>query len=290
VCALYLATGVASVILLKHLVASELAPVAPSIAVPWLPTGVGAAAILLFGWRIAPAIFVGSAVLWAGVQGGGYTAVFIDAVGEMLGLVAAAAMLRAWGYRLTLERYRDALLLIAALVLGRVVSVAMDAAATFAAAATVTDPGQLAVLAASGVTRHGDHFTIGPELWVFLGRWWANAVAGGMLVVPLLSLRSPARATRVRGTRFELICLVAVMAAGFAVAYLLPPQALRSVLLLGALVPIVWAAARFGTGSASVVTLLVAAGATVGFGFQLGAFAGDAARTCVVSLRGRRHL
>lgn len=278
VAAIYLAVGAVCILLLDRLVPSELAPVAPSIALPWLPTGFAAAAILVYGPRIAPAVFVGCAVLWATVQGGGLAPAVIDALGEMLSLVIAAALLRSWGYRLTLERYRDVLLLFLALGLGRLLSVALDAAAGVVAAYTVSDPGQLAVLAAAGVTRHGSGFSIEPALWNFLARWWANAVAGGMLVVPLLTLLSPARAVRVRGTPLELVCLVLVLAAGFGVAYVLPPQALRSVLLLGALLPIVWAAARFGTSSASVVTLVVASGATVGFGFQLGAFAGVGVR------------
>ena len=55
--------------LLHHAVGPDLAPLAPTLGVPWLPVGIAVAGLLLFGPRASPGVFLGSCLTWGVLQG-----------------------------------------------------------------------------------------------------------------------------------------------------------------------------------------------------------------------------
>ena len=269
----YVATGWLGVLLLQQMSSGTEPGASAALAIPWLPAGIGVAGLLHYGRRTWPVVFVGSVVVWSVIQGSDLPLTAVESVGEALSIVLVVSLLRAWGFRPALDRYQDSLLLLAALAVGRTVSSAIDALAVTAAAWMATTPRLIVGLRDAGVVRSGASLIISPELLRFAARWWANTVAGGVLVVPLLALRGALPHLRRPHDRFELALLVAAVLLWLVAALVLPAGSLRPGLLLAGLVLVVWAASRFGVGIAAAVALAVALCAAVGFGLQLGTFA-----------------
>ncbi len=273
-CAGYALAGAVGVWLLHHILRPDIAGVAPTLGVPWLAVGVGVAGLMLFGTRAWPGVFAGSYITWGVIQHDLWSAVLIDAAGESMSIVLIVWLFRAWDYRPSLDRYQDALILVAAVALGRVVSSGVDILASIAAVWLDTRPNAAVVQAAAGVGRSGDLLVVHPALFTFALRWWANSTVGVVLVVPLLAFLVPADERRRPATRHELGAWALAVCGWLAAALTLPGFAPRFALLAGALVLVVWAALRFGVAVASVGTLMFSMCAAVGFGLQLGTFAG----------------
>ncbi len=275
-CAGYALAGAVGVWLLHHILGPDvgMATIAPTLGVPWLAVGAGVAGLMLFGTRAWPGVFAGSCITWGVIQHDVWGVVLIDAAGETASIVLIVWLFRIWGYRPSLERYQDALILVAAVAVGRVVSSGMDILASIAAVWLDTRPDAGVLQAAVGVGRSGDLLVVHPALFGFVLRWWANSTVGVVLVVPLLAfLVAPAERRR-PATRRELGAWALAVCGWLAAALTLPGFAPRFALLAGALVLVVWAALRFGVAVASVGTLVFSMCAAVGFGLQLGTFAG----------------
>ncbi len=260
--------------LLHHILRPDIAGVAPTLGVPWLAVGIGVAGLLLFGTRAWPGVFAGSCITWGVIQHDPWSAALIDAAGESLSIVLIVWLFRVWDYRPSLERYQDALILVAAVALGRVLSSVVDMLVSITAVWLDTRPNAGAVLAAAGVGRSADFLVVHPALFAFALRWWANSTVGVVLVVPLLAFLTPAGERRERTTRREFGAWVLALSGWLVAAVTLPGFAPRFALLGGALVLVVWAARHFGVAVASVGTLVFSMAAAVGFGLQLGTFAG----------------
>ncbi len=268
----YTATGAIGLLLLHHVVERGLT-VAPSVALPWLPVGVGVASLLYLGRQAWPGVFLASCVVWGVIQGDSWAPTLIDAVGETLSIVLIVTLLRSWGFRSSFDRMRDPLLLLAAVAIGRLLSSGLDLAADIVAAWLTSDPDKLAALRAAGVEWQGHTLRISAGALAYSARWFANAMTGCMLVVPLLALvtSSPRRQPP---DRVRLLLLGAAVVLWLLCAMALPAAVLRPAILLGGLLLVVWAAARFGVGIAAAVTLVLTTACTVGFGLQLGTFEG----------------
>jgi PAS domain S-box-containing protein len=272
--ALYTGSGWIGILLLRRLMDPTIVAVAPSVALPWLPVGFGVAGLLHYGRGAWPGIFLGSLALWGGIQGDPWQSVVPDAIGETLSIVAIVAMLRSWGFRLALDRYQDSLLLLGALAVGRLIAVGVDAinaplmALLFQASGT--DP---ALLQAFGVTQTGSTLVIHLDVFAFIGRWWANSVAGGVLVVPLLALLTADPAFR-RRWAVGLPVLTAAVAAWIVIALGVSVDAWRPALLGVALSIVALAATSFGVGVASSTTLVLAMASATGYALRLGMFSG----------------
>ncbi len=269
----YVATGWVGVMLLRQLMDATIVAVAPAVAMPWLPVGCGVAGLLHFGRRAWPGVFLGSLVVWGLIQGDPWLSVLPDAIGETLSIVAIVTMLRAWGYRTTLDRYKDSLLLLGALAIGRLIAVGVDAVnvplVLLLTGASTFDP----AVQAFGITRTGSSLVINLDVLTFIGRWWANSVAGGVLAVPLLALASSdadARRRWIMGSPG----LLAIVAIWIAFAFNVSQDAWRPALLAIALLMVAVAATSFGVGIASATTLVLAIASATGFALHLGAFAG----------------
>ena len=260
--------------LLHYIVSPDIAGVAPTIGVPWLPVGIGVAGLMLFGIRAWPGIFVGSCLTWGLIQHDPWSAVLIDAAGESMSIVLIVWLLRVWEYRPTLNRYQDALILIAAVAVGRIVSSGINVLDSIASVWLDTRPNAAVVQAAAGVGRHGGFLVVNPALLALAARWWANSTVGAVLVVPLLAFLTPADDRRRTGTRMELGLWVITASVWLVISLSPSGSSLRLPLLAAALAVVVWGALRFGVAVASVGTLIFSMTATIGFGLQLGAFAG----------------
>jgi PAS domain S-box-containing protein len=280
----YTVAGAAGVLYLKRVLVPILAGTAPSVGVPWLAVGIGVAGLMRYGQRAWPGVFVGSLITWGVVQGDPWIAVLVDGAGETLSIVLIVNLLQSWHYRPSLERYQDALILIAAASVGRLLSSLIDGGDAFAAVWWDTRPAAELVMQAIGVERHGDMMVVKPALLNFLLRWWANSTAGVLLVVPLLTVFTEKESQ----PRWGAESLAWFLATGgwMVAAVWWPGLAPRLLLLAVALTLVVWAALRFGVARASVGTLLFSMTAAVAFGAQMGAFAGFAGREALVAVWG----
>ena len=271
----YFVSGAVSVFWLHQLTSYSAATASTALAIPWLAPGFAAAGLYYFGTRAWPAVFLGSLAVWAGVQGSPFALTLVESLGEALSIVVSVRLLDRWGFRPTLERYIDSLYLLAALAVGRLITAGIDVASVLLAASFTPAYLSEAGLRAAGVVRSGETLTITFGIVRFGARWWANTFAGGVLVMPLLALLAPAQRPR---ARLEPLALWLLVALWLGAAVLLPPDSLRTLLLIAALLLVVWAAERFGAGVAGAVTLVLVMSASAGFGLQVGAFAGGASR------------
>ena len=154
----------ASVSLRLALVHGQVTPI-------WPPTGIALVAILVLGRRVWPAIFLAALAVNLPIGPSTLGAASI-AAGNTLAPLAAAALLKRAGFRIELDRLRDAAALI---VLG---ALAMTISATVGTS----------VLLLSGAAP-GDSFL---PTWAV---WWTGDAMGVLLVAPfLLSLLPKARA------------------------------------------------------------------------------------------------
>lgn len=196
----------------------------------WPPTGIALVAILVFGRRVWPAVFVGALAVNLPIGPTPLGAAFI-AAGNTLAPLSAAALLKRAGFRIALDRLRDAAAII---VLGALV--AMTISATVGTSVLVLW-GALPL----------DSF------WSTWAVWWTGDAMGVLLVAPfILSLlptaRAPAPTLR---TAAELVALLLVIGV---VTFLLFQNGLRLEYLVFPLIML--AALRFRLRGAAPAALI----------------------------------
>lgn len=226
----------------------SLASMNPSISAVWPPTGIALAALILWGYRMWPAVVVGAflANSWTGVPVYGVAMIAAGNAGEAL--VGAYLLRRVADFRPSLERVRD---VIALTLLAGVISTTVSATAGVA--------GLLA----------GDRLAV-DGLWVAWRTWWLGDLAGDLVVAPIIMVAVthwPYR--RAPGRVFEAVAALATVAgAAFGAFY---PDVARSYVVFP---PLIWAALRFwqpGVVASSAVIAAIAVPLTVA---DHGAFAG----------------
>jgi signal transduction histidine kinase len=129
----------------------------------WPPTGIALVAILVLGRSVWPAIFVGALAVNLPIGPSPLGAVFI-ASGNTLAPLVAAELLRRVGFRLELDRLRDAAAIIG---LGALVSMSISASVG------------TSVLVLSGAVSPSD-------FWPTWAVWWTGDAMGVLLVAPFL--------------------------------------------------------------------------------------------------------
>jgi PAS domain S-box-containing protein len=213
--------------------AFALAFVHTSIAPVWPPSGIALAAVLRFGKRAAPGVFLG-ALLFNALTPVPLQVSAALAVGNTLEAVAGAWLLRRAGFHPATERVRDVLALAGLAALG--------ATAISASVGVVS-------LLLSGLLPGGS----AALSWMI---WWLGDASGVLTAAPLLLLGSaPASWRRLSlSTAVEAIGLAATLT--LSVGALLAARSAWSFLMFPALV---WAAVRFRPTGAAVVSLLVSA-------------------------------
>ena len=225
---------------LAALVSLRLALVHGQVTPIWPPTGIALVAILVFGRRVWPAVFVGALAVNLPIGPTALGAAFI-AAGNTLAPLTAAALLRRAHFRIELDRLRDA----AAIIL-------LGALAAMTISATV---GTSVLLLWGGVPL--DSF------WSTWAVWWTGDAMGVLLVAPfILSLlpNASAPAPTVR-TVLELVALLLVIGV---VTYLLFQNDLRLEYLVFPLIMLVaWRFRLRGAAPAALVASGVAIWAAV---------------------------
>jgi PAS domain S-box-containing protein len=233
--------GLAAVYFAAARLGLRYASIGQSISLVWPSTGVALAALILLGRGAWPGVAIGAFLANAVTPVPLGVAAAIAAGNTLEALLGATLLLRASGGRVRL----DAMPTVRALIL-----VAAPASAAVSAAVG------LATLAAAGMLRSGA--TLAGALW------WTGDMLGALIVAPpllaWLGERPSSRA--VRGPlEITLLCLGTVLAAELGMGRLLPaPEVLRRLDYLYLLFPfVIWAALRFGSRGASLMTLVIAA-------------------------------
>ncbi|HZV78391.1 MAG TPA: MASE1 domain-containing protein [Candidatus Binatus sp.] len=136
----------------------------------WPPTGIAVAALVLLGYRVWPAIYVGAFVANALTHEPPFTAALI-AIGNTLGPALGAFFLRRVGFDPALERVRD------------IVALVIYASAL---AMMVPPTNGVAQLALAGIVPWSSYTSV---WWL----WWVGDSMGVLLVAPLIFVWSRAR-------------------------------------------------------------------------------------------------
>src|SRR5713226_2065699 len=129
----------------------------------WPPTGIALVAILVFGRRVWPAVFLGALAVNLPIGPSPLGAAFI-AAGNTLAPLTAAALLKRAGFRIELDRLRDASAII---LLGALV--AMTISATI---------GTTVLVISGAVPVDG--------FWSTWAVWWAGDAMGVLVVAPFI--------------------------------------------------------------------------------------------------------
>jgi diguanylate cyclase (GGDEF)-like protein/PAS domain S-box-containing protein len=216
-----------------------------SITAIWAPTGIALVAIVIWGPRMWPAVALGAMLANAGTGVAPLVVVAI-AAGNTLEALIGARLLRLAGFRPSLERLRDVILLIVlAATLSTVVGATIGVASLSLGGAL--DSGQAA------------------SAWL---TWWIGDMGGDLLVAPLgfvLAMREPRPWPHPRRVIAEALALALAAVALSAIAF-----SQRAGLVFLTFPIFVWAAVRFrqlGATVASLVITSVAVALTVrGFG------------------------
>jgi serine phosphatase RsbU (regulator of sigma subunit)/integral membrane sensor domain MASE1/anti-sigma regulatory factor (Ser/Thr protein kinase) len=251
-----------AIVAVAYLVAAELglrfAVVADEVTPLWPPTGVAIVALLAFGPRIWPAIAVSAFAVNVPIGPSVAAAVLIGA-GNTLAPVVAALVLARVGFRIHLERVRDALALVFIGALG-----CMAISATVGAT----------TLLVAGAIEAREYV----ETW---SAWWAGDAMGVLIVAPFLwSLRRP-RFDRVRWDR---VAEAAALFAALAIACLVAVHNQEELLFL--VLPLLgWIAWRFQQQGAAPAALLVSVVVIAAAADDIGPFAGESLLSQMILLQ-----
>ncbi len=254
----------------------------------WPPTGIALAALLIFGYRLWPGIFIGALV--ANVLTGAPLIVALGmAAGNTLEAVAATYLLRRVpGFRPSLDRLQDVLALIA-----------LAAALATMISATIG----VASLHLGGILPR-------EQIGVAWRAWWLGDLIGALVVAPVLLAWSTVPRVWLTPRRLLeaaalVISVVVVNLAIFGGSAASGPGAFGQAYLV--FPGLIWASLRFGPPGAAAMTLLTSAiavwGGTSGYGpfarpvlyeslFELQTFMSVVAATFLVlaaSIAERRH-
>ena len=219
----------------------------------WAPAGIALAALLLFGYRLWPAILLGALLVNATTAGNLATSAGI-AVGNTLEAVVGAYLVRKFcaGLR-CFERPQDVL--------------------KFAALAGVIGPALSATIGVTSLSLGG--FSAWAEFGSVWSTWWLGDLGGILIVTPLFVLWSNDR--RLRWSRKQaleaaLLALVLAFTGAAVFGGLLPAGARRYALDFMAFPPLVWAAFRFEQREAATAAFALSGIALWGTLHGLGPF------------------
>jgi signal transduction histidine kinase len=225
-----------------------LASTTKQVTAVWPPTGIAIVAVLLFGKRLWPGVWLGAFIVNVSTDEAVLTA-FGIACGNTLGPAVGAHLLqRVAHFDRHLTRVRDVLALVS---LGAVVGMSLTAA------------NGVIWLAASGIVPWSAFFSV---FWV----WWVGDAMGVLIIAPILltwSSRSEPRPAWTGLRICELVCLFGVLSLtsrllffnAFPLTYAVFPFA-------------VWAALRFGQRETALVMLIIVVAAVWGVIHDVGPF------------------
>ena len=222
----------------------------------WLPTGIAVAALMRWGYRCWPGIFIGALATNYSVD----THPLLDsciALGNTLAPLLVAWVLRRMQFRLLLDRAYDILLLVIVAAAGMLISAGGGAAS----------------LVLFGILPVQDAGTA-------MLSWWAGDFMGVLLAAPLLLNITGAALHKLWAQRAEFLVWLSIMlASGWAVFFHNNDARGDSMPVTFLLLPfIVWSATRFGIAGSSLGVLLPTVIATAATSLGLGPFHRDHAQ------------
>jgi diguanylate cyclase (GGDEF)-like protein/PAS domain S-box-containing protein len=203
------------------------------ITLVWLPTGIAVAALLRWGWRVWPGVFVGAVLVNLSIGSPWLLAASI-AVGNTLGPLLSTGWLKRGGFHCEFDRQKDVGLFISAAMAGMAVSASCGVACLYWAGLVPLEAGFNAWLS-----------------------WWLGDTVGVLLAVPLLVTLSWKSIERIRhaGKELSIWLLIASLLAWFA---FINDDAMSGHSLPLALLTLplfAWAALRFGKTGAALAGL-----------------------------------
>lgn len=248
----------AAIYFLTGKIGLALAFVNPSATAVWPPTGIALGAVLIFGPRIWPGIFLGALLTNETTAGMLTTSALIATGNTVEALLGGYLVSRFAGGRLVFIRARNILL--------------------FVVFAFVSS----SVSATTGATTLSVAFGQGSGYWLTWFTWWLGDTAGALVVMPaiLFWYADPRVAWSPRQTR-EAVALLALVAGVGLVVFV------RSDYPLGFLcIPLcVWAGFRFGQREAATVTCMFSLIAIWGTLHGVGTFGGRATNDSLLLLQ-----
>ena len=227
----------------------SLARVHPSASAVWPPSGIALATILLSGYRLWPGVFLGAFLVNIAAQGSLATALSI-AAGNTLEAILGVVLIRRFANGL--NAFDQTKTIIRFFLLAGILST------TLGATVGVTS------LSVAGLAPWDEFLTI----WI---TWWLGDAVGNMIVAPPIILWATQPLLPVRSTHVleaAGLLLVLVLVGGILFLTQIP-----SGLEYFALVPLLWAALRFGRRGAVTSAFAMSAIALWGTVHGLGPFA-----------------
>ena len=231
----------------------RLASINPSATPIWPPTGFAIAAILLWGNRIAPAIFIAAFLINQLTAGSIFTSSAI-AGGNTLEAVIAGYLVRHWAEG---EQVFDTPTGIAKFAL-------ISLAATLVSATI-----GVSSLAVAGYAEMSSFISVWPT-------WWLGDLAGALVVTPVVVLwanSNPASFTPPQITGTGLTYLAAIAVGAFAFSPLVQQTTLHDALIFVVILPLLWASLRQGPRDTATVALIISAFVVWCTAMQCGPFA-----------------
>jgi PAS domain S-box-containing protein len=218
----------------------SLAYVHASVSVVWPASGIALAALLLWQYRLWPGIFFGALLVNITTFGSLASAIGIAAGNTLEALVGAWAIIRFANGAQALERARDSFKFV---LLGPVLSTILGATVGVAS------------LILAGFAEWDRY----PSIWI---TWWLGDAVGDLIVAPLILIWLTQ--SRLRITARRIAEALGLLCSLLLIAYLLfvlnvPPN-LEYVMIL----PLLWAAFRFGQRGAVTAAFVMCAIALVG--------------------------
>jgi integral membrane sensor domain MASE1/DNA-binding CsgD family transcriptional regulator len=231
----------------------RLASINPSATPIWPPTGLAMAAILLWGNRIAPAIFIGALLINQLTAGSIFTSLAI-AGGNTLEAVIAGYLVRHWAQG---EQVFDTPTGIAKFTL-------ISLTATLVSATI-----GVSSLAVAGYAEMSSFMSV----WL---TWWLGDLAGALVVAPVVVLWAKSEPASLRPPQITgtgLTYLAAVAAGVIAFSPLFHQTLARDALAFLVVLPLLWASLRQGPRDTATVALIISAFAVWCTVMQCGPFA-----------------
>jgi len=218
-------TAVAVIYVVVARLSLTLASINPSATPIWPTTGFAIAAVLLLGYRVVPAIFIGAFVINAMTAGTIITSLGI-AVGNTLEAVVTAHIVNRWAGGQE--------------VFDTPLNVAKFACACFTSGTVISATLGVTTLSLAGFADWSAFHTI----WT---TWWMGDSAGALVITPALVLwgTAPRRARRPQElSQSGWVYLAAIAVGLLAFSPLIRQDAIRTPLAFLTILPLMWAAVR----------------------------------------------
>ena len=229
----------------------RLASIHPSATPIWAPTGLAIAAVILWGYRIFPAIFVPAFLINLLTAGSTLTSLSI-ACGNTLEAVVAVYLFNWWKRG---DRFLETPLNVISFFVSCVVATQISA-----------------TIGVGSLTLAGFNESFLP-IWL---TWWLGNLAGALVVAPVVVLwatRDPTSLLSTPSPGTLATYLVATAVAIIAFCPLLQPSAFRDALSFLVILPLLWAAVRQGPRDTATVSLIVVFFTVWGAVLECGPFA-----------------